>query len=132
MGRRVWHIVVGRHLIAHGVDINVGDEGGFAPDLTSVEECLDLLVETIAHCNYSGKVAIALDVAASGMQRQVVMTCSSAAEFHLESNPGHYDLDGKRHDSTDHRILNGEQMVQYYLELIGKYPSRACPVHALV
>lgn len=48
------------------LDCNVGDEGGFAPDLNSVEECLDLLVETIEKCNYSGKVAIALDVAASG------------------------------------------------------------------
>ncbi len=47
-------------------DINVGDEGGFAPDLSTVEECLDLLVETIAHCGFEGKVAIALDVAASG------------------------------------------------------------------
>lgn len=48
------------------LDINVGDEGGFAPDLTSVEECLDLLVETIEKCGYNGLVFIALDVAASG------------------------------------------------------------------
>ena len=48
------------------LDINVGDEGGFAPDLSTVEECLDLLVETISNCGFEGKVAIALDVAASG------------------------------------------------------------------
>lgn len=48
------------------LDTNVGDEGGFAPDLTSVEECLNLLVEAIAKCRYTGKVSIALDVAASG------------------------------------------------------------------
>ena len=47
-------------------DTNVGDEGGFAPDLTSVEECLNLLVETIEKCGYTGNVKIALDVAASG------------------------------------------------------------------
>ncbi len=47
-------------------DINVGDEGGFAPDLKTVEECLDLLVETIDNCRLQGIVAIALDVAASG------------------------------------------------------------------
>jgi len=48
------------------LDTNVGDEGGFAPDLGTVEECLNLLVETIEACKYTGKVAIALDVAASG------------------------------------------------------------------
>lgn len=47
-------------------DTNVGDEGGFAPDINTVEECLDLLIETIDQCGYNGKVAIALDVAASG------------------------------------------------------------------
>jgi enolase len=37
--------------------------------LTSVEECLDLLVETIEKCNYTGKISIALDVAASGIKQ---------------------------------------------------------------
>ena len=47
--------------------INVGDEGGFAPDLSSVEECLDLIVDAIAKTGYEGRVKIGLDVAASGM-----------------------------------------------------------------
>lgn len=53
-------------LLCFFLDTNVGDEGGFAPDVSSAEECLDLLVKTIELCHYTGKVSIALDVAASG------------------------------------------------------------------
>lgn len=45
-------------------------------------------------------------------------------EFHLESNPGHYDLDIKNQSKSDHRILSGDELVDYYLELIKKFPSK--------
>lgn len=45
-------------------------------------------------------------------------------EFHLDERPGHYDLDKKRTGTDNHRVLNGDEMVQYYLSLIQKYPSK--------
>ena len=46
---------------------NVGDEGGFAPNIKDSKEGLDLLVSAIAAAGYTGKVKIGMDVAASGM-----------------------------------------------------------------
>lgn len=52
-----------------GYSTNVGDEGGFAPNLKSSEEALDLILEAIRKAGYEpgGHVHLALDVAASGM-----------------------------------------------------------------
>ena len=75
---------------------NVGDEGGFAPPLKTAEEALDLLVAAVKKAGYSGKIDIAIDCAAS--------------EFH--SN-GLYYLPQKK---------SKEQMIEYYLKLIKKYP----------
>lgn len=51
----------------HGTDAtNVGDEGGFAPNIADPRECLELLTEAIAAAGHTGKISIALDVAASG------------------------------------------------------------------
>nr|BAN37630.1 enolase, putative [Entamoeba histolytica] len=44
---------------------NVGDEGGFAPNVSGAREALDLLVEAIAKAGYTGKIEIAMDCAAS-------------------------------------------------------------------
>jgi len=57
---------------------NVGDEGGFAPNVTGADESLDLLTEAIKEAGYTGKVQIGLDAASS--------------EFYKE---GKYDLDFK-------------------------------------
>lgn len=47
--------------------VNVGDEGGFAPQARTPEDALDLIMLAIKMSNYEGKVSIALDVAASGI-----------------------------------------------------------------
>lgn len=44
---------------------NVGDEGGFAPNVQGAEESLDILTEAIKKAGYAGKVQIGLDVASS-------------------------------------------------------------------
>jgi enolase len=58
-------------LLARGWGVNVGDEGGFAPSVSSVEDALDVVIEAIALAGYEpGKdLAIALDVAASEWYR---------------------------------------------------------------
>jgi enolase len=45
--------------------VNVGDEGGFAPDVTDIAEVVELLTTAIEKAGHSGKVFIGLDVAAS-------------------------------------------------------------------
>ena len=48
--------------------VNVGDEGGFAPQARTPEDALDLIMLAIKKSNYEGQVSIALDVAASGIE----------------------------------------------------------------
>ncbi len=55
-----------------GCSTNVGDEGGFAPNLKTIEEVLDTLVEAIEKAGYSGRVQLALDVAASELWKDGV------------------------------------------------------------
>lgn len=82
-----------------GLSTGLGDEGGFAPNLDSNAEALDLIVEAIKRAGYEpGKdVALALDVAST--------------EFFKD---GKYLFEGELRDT--------EYMVNYYEELIAKYP----------
>jgi enolase len=79
----------------------VGDEGGFAPDLGSNQEALDLIMEAIKRAGYeAGKqIYIALDVAAT--------------EFYDEKSKT-YAIDGKK--------LSGDQMVDFLAAWVDKYP----------
>jgi enolase len=49
---------------------NVGDEGGFAPNVSGATESLDLLVVAIEKAGYTGKISIALDVASSEFYKE--------------------------------------------------------------
>jgi enolase len=84
-----------------GLSTAVGDEGGFAPDIGSAREALDLLVEAIEAAGYRpGKdVVIALDPAAS--------------EFYRD---GKYVLEGEG------RTLDAREMISYWEDLVGRYP----------
>lgn len=79
----------------------VGDEGGFAPNLKSAAEALELIIHAIERAGYNTRdqVKLALDVAAS--------------EFYKN---GHYDMTGEG------KKLNREQMVDYLADLVAKYP----------
>lgn len=82
--------------------INIGDEGGFAPDLSKAEEVLELLVKAIGRAGYSGKIKIGMDVAAS--------------EF-FEKGKYNLGFKGKKKE-----VLTSEKMINYYSKLIKKYP----------
>ncbi len=79
----------------------VGDEGGFAPDLGSNQEALDLIMLAIDRAGYTAgkQIFIALDVAAT--------------EFY-DSGSKKYTIDGKQ--------LSGEQMVDFLAAWVDKYP----------
>jgi enolase len=84
-----------------GLSTAVGDEGGFAPDIASSREALDLLLAAIQAAGYEpGRdVAIALDPAAS--------------EFYEK---GKYVLSGEK------RTLSTDEMIRYWSELVRDYP----------
>ena len=64
MGTEVFHNLKSI-LKSKGLTTSVGDEGGFAPNLSSNEEALQVIMQAIEKAGYTGKVQLALDVAAS-------------------------------------------------------------------
>ncbi len=86
-------------LTAQGLSTNVGDEGGFAPDLPTNRAALELLAEAIDAAGYAlgDDFALALDVAASEIY-----------------DDGHYGLEGRR--------LSSDEMVDYLAELAEDFP----------
>lgn len=84
-----------------GANTALGDEGGFAPDLSSNEEPIQVIMEAIAKAGYKAgeQIAIALDVAASELVTE-----------------GGYRLD------SENRTVTSEQLVDYYADLCAKYP----------
>jgi enolase len=99
-GVEVFHVLKGI-LKSRRLSTGVGDEGGFAPDIASAREALDLLVTAISAAGYKpGRdVAIALDPAAS--------------EFYED---GKYVLKGEK------KTLSSEKMIAFWETLVGEYP----------
>jgi enolase len=84
-----------------GANTALGDEGGFAPDLSSNEEPIQVIMEAITKAGYKPgeQIAIALDVAASELVTD-----------------GGYRLD------SENRTVTSAQLVDYYADLCSKYP----------
>ncbi|MBO1418699.1 phosphopyruvate hydratase [Streptomyces sp. FH025] len=97
-GVEVYHTLKGV-LKERGLSTGLGDEGGFAPNLDSNREALDLIVEAIEKAGYvpGRDVALALDVASS--------------EFYED---GAYQFEGK--------ALSAAELIEYYAELVDAYP----------
>uniref|UniRef100_A0A8C0DW32 phosphopyruvate hydratase n=1 Tax=Balaenoptera musculus TaxID=9771 RepID=A0A8C0DW32_BALMU len=83
---------------------NVGDEGGFAPNILENNEALELLKTAIQAAGYPDKVVIGMDVAASEFYRH-----------------GKYDLDFKSPDDPA-RHITGEKLGELYKSFIKNYP----------
>ena len=83
---------------------NVGDEGGFAPDIKDAREGLDLLKEAIKKAGYTGKIKIGIDAAAS--------------EFLKDDS---YDLDFKNPENQGTMRKTGDEMIALYKEFIHDY-----------
>jgi len=99
-GAEIFHTLK-KVLSGRGYNTNVGDEGGFAPDLKSNEEALQVLLEAIEKAGYEpGKdVAIALDPAVTELFKD--------GQYHLES---------------EGRVLSSEQMVDFWQDWASRYP----------
>jgi enolase len=97
-GVEVYHALK-KVIAGRGLATNVGDEGGFAPNLATNEAALELLIEAIGVAGYElgDEIALALDVAATELYRE-----------------GQYNLEG--------RELSSGEMVDYLAGLVDKYP----------
>lgn len=108
IGTEVYHNLKSVIKKKYGIDAaNVGDEGGFAPNVKSADEALELLAEAIAKAGYGeDTVKIAMDVASS--------------EFYKD---GKYDLDFKNPNSDPSKWVTGKELADIYIGYIKKYPS---------
>lgn len=98
-GSEIYH-TLGRLLKSRGLSTGVGDEGGFAPNLDSDEEAIKLLTQAIIDSGYdTDRIGIALDVASSEWYR-----------------------DGVYHLPKRNKILDADQLIDYYKDLCDRYP----------
>ena len=100
MGTEIFHYLK-KVLSSKGLNTSVGDEGGFAPNLSSNKEAIEIILEAVEKADYSiGKdISLALDAAAS--------------EFYID---GAYRLE------SEDRTLTSDEMVEYFEGLTKKYP----------
>ncbi|MHB0913975.1 MAG: phosphopyruvate hydratase [Armatimonadota bacterium] len=100
MGAEVFHTLKGV-LKAKGLSTSVGDEGGFAPNLKTNEEAVEVILEAIEKAGFTpGKdVCIALDPASTELYKD-----------------GKYVLEGEG------KTLSPEEMVEFYAKWVEKYP----------
>jgi len=103
MGVEIFHNLK-KVLKAKGYYTNVGDEGGFAPEIKSNEEAIETVLKAIESAGYKPgeQIKIAMDAAAS--------------EF--------YDAKKKKYifHKSDNKILTSEEMVDYWAKWVKKYP----------
>lgn len=111
MGSEIYHHLKNVIKAKYGQDAtNVGDEGGFAPNIQSNVEGVDLLMTAIEKSGYAGKITIGMDVAAS--------------EF--LNKDGTYNLDFKNADASGPESqLSGEGLAQMYADLCKDYPIQS-------
>lgn len=100
MGAEVFHHLK-KVLIAKGKATGVGDEGGFAPDLSSNREALDVILEAIEAAGYrpGDDIRLALDVASTELFK-----------------------DGAYHFEGEGVTRTAEEMIRFYEELVAAYP----------
>jgi enolase len=100
MGSEVFHALRGQ-LHEAGHNTNVGDEGGFAPNLASADEALAFIMKAIERAGYKPgeDVMLALDPAST--------------EFYKD---GKYKMEGEG------KTLDAKGMVEYYADLVRRYP----------
>jgi enolase len=99
-GAEVFHALKAQ-LKSAGHNTNVGDEGGFAPNLASAEKALDFIVQSIEKAGFKpgSQIALGLD--------------SASTEFYKN---GKYNMEGER------KVLDAGGMVDFYAKLVGAYP----------
>jgi len=96
-------------LKAKGLSTAVGDEGGFAPDLATSDEVIDLILEATEKAGYKPgeQIRIAMDPASSEL---------------YDEKDGKYHFPGESKMKGEEVVRTSEEMVEYYAALCEKYP----------
>jgi enolase len=102
MGAEIFHALKSV-LKEKGLNTAVGDEGGFAPNLGSNEEALQTIMEAIERAGYS-----------AGKDILLAMDCAASEIYNKETGKYHLQAEGKQ--------LTSEEMVDFYENLVNKYP----------
>ena len=99
-GAEIFHALK-KELSSAGLNTNVGDEGGFAPEVKSSQQALDFIMQSIEAAGYrpGEDIMLALDCAAT--------------EFYK---------DGKYHLAGEGKMLGSDEMIKYYEDLCARYP----------
>jgi len=106
IGSEVYHNLKNVIKAKYGMDAcNVGDEGGFAPNILDNMEGLELCRVAIEKAGYTGRVQIGMDVAAS--------------EFYENGN---YNLDFKSKNPDPAQLVTPDALAAIYKEMMAKYP----------
>jgi len=106
IGSEIYHHLKNVIKSKYGLDAcNVGDEGGFAPNIQDNMEGLELLKVAIEKAGYTEKVKIGMDVAAS--------------EFYQEGN---YNLDFKSKEPNPSLLVTPDELANIYKDMIKNYP----------
>lgn len=100
MGTEIFHVLKSV-LKKQGLNTAVGDEGGFAPNIKSNRQALDMLCEAITTAGFKlgDEIVLALDVAASELYKQ-----------------------GTYHMTSENQQFSSIQLVDYYADLVASYP----------
>ncbi len=102
MGTEIFHHLA-KVLSAKGYSTAVGDEGGFAPNLKSNEEALEVIGEAVAAAGYE-------------LGSDIVLAMDAASSEFFNKETGNYELKGEG------KTYSSEELVNWYGELVGKYP----------
>ncbi|KAM0425674.1 hypothetical protein ACHAPT_009206 [Fusarium lateritium] len=105
MASEVYHALKGVIVLTEGSATGIGDEGGFTPPISTIEEALDLLNQAIDKAGFNGRVKLACDPASS--------------EF-FDANTSKYDLAFKNKSAED--IRSSKEMQKLYKAILEKYP----------
>ncbi|GAA34398.2 enolase [Clonorchis sinensis] len=107
MGSETYHCLRNIIKAKYGLDAcNVGDEGGFAPNISTPHDALDLLVDAISNAGYVGKILIGMDVASSEMY----------------TTGGKYNMNFKDARQDPNQLISGDKLLDTYISLLSHYP----------
>ena len=100
MGSEIFHTLKGE-LSAAGLSTGIGDEGGFAPNLSSTRDALDFILKSIEKAGY-----------APGEDIMLALDCAATEYF----------KDGAYHLAGEGKMLSSDENVSYLAELVRDYP----------
>ena len=100
MGSEVFHTLKAE-LRSSGLSTSVGDEGGFAPNISSTRDALDFILKSIENAGYK-----------AGEDIYLALDCASTEYF----------CEGKYHLSGENKVLGSKDNAAYLADLVAKYP----------